>query len=271
MSAPALAVPRSAVAGPRARRRPLAVGAALCLALAGCAAPGVPAGEDPDTLGGRWTELNESLDSARSVAVTARWARPAAVVTLAGSLEADRAYRGTSTGAEGAVEAVHADGVTYLRGEGAGDALDGVDPGRWLALPGPAQDLVSPAELIAQVRAELPDTLAPEDAAVEGREVTVDGERLELFSGVRLDGAGPVDLYLDARGRLARVARSADATADATAAPSSRSGAAPTSNASPDPAGALLPRVESVDFDDWDAVPPVVAPPAADVWDRPGL
>ena len=254
MPAAATVVARLPVPGrPRRAPRALTLGAALSLALVGCVAAPAPA-PDPDALGARWPAMTAHLDAARSVDVTARWAEPAATVSLAGSLEADGAYRGTTTGPEGTTQAVHAGQVTYLRGDGAEAALAEVDPGRWLALPGAARDLVSPAELIEKVRAELPDELAPRDAALGGHEVTVDGERLERFTGVLLDDAGPVDLYLDAQGRLARITRAGGGTATG-----------------PPGDGALLPRVESVDFDDWDAVPPVRAPAPEDVWDRPGL
>lgn len=256
----------AAVAAPLRARRPrgaVALGACLCLALAGCVGPSgpaePPAAPRPEALGERWPAVTAQLDAARSVSVTARWADPAATVSLSGSLEAGGAYRGSATDPEGTVEVVHAGDVTYLRGDGGEASLAEVDPGSWLALPGAADALVSPAELVQRLRDGLPEELPARDGAVGGHEVTVDGERLERFAGVRLDDGGPVDLYLDDEDRLARLARPA-------------AGGTGSSSGTATADGGVLPAgLEEVDFDDWDAVPEVRAPAEADVWDRPGL
>ncbi|MDO5635385.1 MAG: hypothetical protein Q4G34_11040 [Micrococcus sp.] len=235
---------------PSSRRLRLSLGAATLLVLTGCVTA-------PPELDEIWDQTVQSVREASSVRVSGDLPAPAvkadleeAHVSLEGAVD-DSSLRLLIGPGEGALEVVSVDGVAYLRPLDPAAQQPGtlayaqIPEGQWVEVPDAADD-VSVAQLHEQVLTALPDSL-PEDPHVPATTVRVEGELLYRYGPLTTDD-GTLTLDLDRSGRLRALTLTPPLGANAD-----------------DAANTAL------TFSDWDAVEPLLAPRADEVYRAPGL
>lgn len=244
-----MTVTPNVAAATRAVRRPVSMLACLAVlggtALTGC----VP---EPPPLSEVWPSVRASVSDATSVRVSGdvRQGGGTVDVELAGALD-DSSYTGRLIEEEGTVDVVAADDTTYIRPDEAfvsaqgGTTFKDVDPDLWISLPSGRDGAFSMSTFYEGLVSALPEADAFDGQEPQAQTLRLDGERVFKYSDVDT-GDGQVSLYINQDDELVRLEVDAD------------------DQEKDGPAG-------SIDFREWNEVPPVEAPPEDQVYQRPGL
>ncbi|PNL18233.1 hypothetical protein [Micrococcus sp. FDAARGOS_333] len=246
-------MPPSTTVAPAAALRPVRRHAALLAGLAvvsGSALTGcVP---EPPPLAEVWPSVRASVDEATSVRVSGdvRQGEGTIDVELAGALD-DSSYAGRLIEKKGTVEVIAADDTTFIRPDEkfvsakGGETFKDVDPGLWISVPSGRDGAFSMSTFYEGFVSALPDADAFDGQEPQAETLRLDGERVFKYSDVDA-GDGHVSLYINQDDELVRL--EVDGESD------SKDG----------PAG-------TIDFRDWNEVPPTEAPPEDQIYQRPGL
>lgn len=236
-------------AAPRAARRHAALLAGLAVlggsALTGC----VP---EPPPLAEVWPSVRASVDEATSVRVSGdvHQGEGTIDVELAGALD-DSSYAGRLVEEEGTVEVIATDDTTFIRPDDefvsakGGETFKDVDPGLWISLPSGREGAFSMSTFYGGFVSALPEADAFDGQEPQAQTLRLDGERVFKYSDVDA-GDGQVSLYINQDDELVRLEVDGG------------------SGEKDGPAG-------TIDFRDWNEVPPAEAPPEDQVYQRPGL
>ena len=233
----------------QAARRPAAVLAALAVLGAGSLTACVP---EPPPLSEVWPTVRASVNDATSVRVSGdvRQGGHTIDVELAGALD-DSSYAGRLVEDKGTVEVVAADATTFIRPDEkflsapGGSTFKDVDPKLWIALPSGREGAFSMSTFYDGFVSALPEADAFDGREPESQTLRLDGEQVFKYSDVEA-GDSQVSLYIDQDDRLVRL--EVEGGGDVNDGP-----------------------VGTIDFRDWNEVPPAQAPPADQVYQRPGL
>lgn len=236
-------------ATPRAARRHVTLLAGLAVlgatSLTGC----VP---EPPPLSEVWPTVRASVNDATSVRVSGDVHQGGGTidVELAGALD-DSSYAGRLVEDEGTVEVIAADSTTFIRPDEkfvsakGGSTFKDVDPKLWIALPSGQDGAFSMSTFYDGFVSALPEADAFDGQEPEAQTLRLDGERVFKYSDVDT-GDGQVSLYINQDDELVRL--------EVQGGHEDKDG----------PAG-------TIDFRDWNEVPPAEAPPEDQVYQRPGL
>lgn len=244
-----MTVTSTAASATRDVLRPAAVLVGLAVlggtALTGC----VP---DPPALSEVWPTVRASVNDATSVRVSGdvRQGEGTIDVELAGALD-DSSYAGRLIQEEGTVEVVAADDTTYIRPDEAfvsaqgGTTFKDVDPDLWISLPTGREGAFSMSTFYEGFVSALPEADAFDGQEPQAQTLRLNGERVFKYSDVQ-SGDGQVSLYVNEDDELVRL--------EVDGGGQQKDG----------PAG-------TIDFREWNEVPPAQAPPEDQVYQRPGL